>query len=134
MKLLIFFWSGKNNTVKCPYSRKNGIYYFSATKYQYSATSWWGKSLSYNVFLLAHNSSTFCCHCLTQDDSRFSAPDVIPPENHNDSLTHHTSRFGTVIPNRIFVGGIDYKVRAADVAPAVFMFELVVDTREQQSM
>uniref|UniRef100_A0AAQ6IL39 Protein boule-like n=1 Tax=Anabas testudineus TaxID=64144 RepID=A0AAQ6IL39_ANATE len=49
------------------------------------------------------------------DGSSFSSPDVLPPENHTDSLTHHTTRLGTVIPNRIFVGGIDYKVNESDL-------------------
>ncbi|XP_068575358.1 protein boule-like isoform X2 [Cebidichthys violaceus] len=50
------------------------------------------------------------------------SPEVLPPENHDDSPTHHTRcpgtfipRPGTVIPNRIFVGGIDYKVNESDL-------------------
>ncbi|XP_051283995.1 protein boule-like [Dicentrarchus labrax] len=56
------------------------------------------------------NASTSCCP--SQNSSSSSTPDVLPPENHDDSLTH---RFGTVIPNRIFVGGIDYKVNESDL-------------------
>jgi len=51
---------------------------------------------------------------------------MLPPGNQDDNPTHYphcpstvalrpssdTLRSGTVIPNRIFVGGIDYKVRA----------------------
>lgn len=64
---------------------------------------------------------------------------MLTPENHDDSLIHNTPLLGTVIPNRIFVGGIDYKVRAAKFAQAQCMFGRVsycgrVDTREQQSM
>ncbi|XP_071320086.1 protein boule-like isoform X2 [Trachinotus anak] len=54
--------------------------------------------------------------------SSFSTPDVLPPENHADGPSHHadsptqqTSCLGTVIPNRIFVGGIDYKVNEGDL-------------------
>nr|XP_020456345.1 protein boule-like [Monopterus albus] len=36
--------------------------------------------------------------------------DVLPPENHADILTDHM-----IIPNRIFVGGIDYKVSESDL-------------------
>ncbi|XP_041835124.1 protein boule-like isoform X2 [Melanotaenia boesemani] len=42
-----------------------------------------------------------------------STPDVLPSENHADRLTRPP--FGTVIPNRIFVGGIDYKVNESDL-------------------
>uniref|UniRef100_A0A665W2N5 Protein boule-like n=1 Tax=Echeneis naucrates TaxID=173247 RepID=A0A665W2N5_ECHNA len=44
-----------------------------------------------------------------------STSDVSPAENLADSPFHHTSRPGTVIPNRIFVGGIDYKVNESDL-------------------
>nr|XP_046238332.1 protein boule-like [Scatophagus argus] len=47
--------------------------------------------------------------------SSSSTPDVLPPENHEDAPTHHSPRPGTVIPNRIFVGGIDYKVNESDL-------------------
>ncbi|XP_047432020.1 protein boule-like isoform X2 [Mugil cephalus] len=42
-------------------------------------------------------------------DSTSSTPDVSPSEN------HHSSTLGTVIPNRIFVGGIDYKVNVSEL-------------------
>ncbi|XP_017289989.1 protein boule-like [Kryptolebias marmoratus] len=47
------------------------------------------------------------------DNSISSAPDVSPLENSTNLLTAHTP--GTVIPNRIFVGGIDYKVNESDL-------------------
>ncbi|KAI3366273.1 hypothetical protein L3Q82_009744, partial [Scortum barcoo] len=53
--------------------------------------------------------------CSSQNGSSSSTPDVSPPENHSDSLTHHAPRPGTVIPNRIFVGGIDYKVNESEL-------------------
>lgn len=71
-------------------------------------------------FSLAQNWTTMPCYfllfkftscCPSQNGSSSSTTDVLPPENHEDTLTHHSPRFGTVIPNRIFVGGIDYKVR-----------------------
>ncbi|XP_041821739.1 protein boule-like [Chelmon rostratus] len=42
-------------------------------------------------------------------------PEVLPPESHDDGMTHHTPRLCTVIPNRIFVGGIDHKVSESDL-------------------
>lgn len=71
----------------------------------------------------------FTSCCPSQNGSSSSTPDVLPPENHDDSLTHHTPRLGTVIPNRIFVGGIDYKVRAANLQTEC-MFGLVCLTVE----
>ncbi|XP_045913864.1 protein boule-like isoform X2 [Micropterus dolomieu] len=51
----------------------------------------------------------------SQNSSCSSPPDVLTPENHDDSLIHNTPLLGTVIPNRIFVGGIDYKVNESDL-------------------
>ncbi|XP_054479741.1 protein boule-like [Anoplopoma fimbria] len=60
--------------------------------------------------------------CPYQNSSSSPSPEVLPPHNRNDSPTHHTHypsnvipRPGTVIPNRIFVGGIDYKVNESDL-------------------
>ncbi|XP_035854658.1 protein boule-like isoform X2 [Sander lucioperca] len=53
--------------------------------------------------------------CPSENGSSFSTLEVLPSENHGDSLTHHTTRHGTVIPNRIFVGGIDYRVNESDL-------------------
>ncbi|KAM7365265.1 hypothetical protein PAMP_016209 [Pampus punctatissimus] len=51
--------------------------------------------------------------------SSSSTPNLPTPGNHSssnsDSPTHHLPRFGTVIPNRIFVGGIDFKVNERDL-------------------
>ncbi|KAM7375037.1 hypothetical protein PAMA_014225 [Pampus argenteus] len=51
--------------------------------------------------------------------SSSSTPDLPTPGNHSssnsDSPTYHLPRFGTVIPNRIFVGGIDNKVNERDL-------------------
>ncbi|KAM9334103.1 protein boule-like [Symphorus nematophorus] len=57
----------------------------------------------------------FTSCCPPQNGSSSSTPDVLPPENHGDGLTRHSPRLGTVIPNRIFVGGIDYKVNEGDL-------------------
>ncbi|XP_038575714.1 protein boule-like isoform X4 [Micropterus salmoides] len=51
----------------------------------------------------------------SQNSSCSSPPEVLTPENHDDSLIHNTPLLGTVIPNRIFVGGIDYKVNESDL-------------------
>ncbi|KAE8278327.1 Protein boule-like [Larimichthys crocea] len=56
---------------------------------------------------------TFPSSCPSQTDSSSSTPEVPPPENH--SPAHHTHRLSTVIPNRIFVGGIDYRVKESDL-------------------
>ncbi|XP_070814268.1 protein boule-like [Chaetodon trifascialis] len=37
-------------------------------------------------------------------------PEALPSENHDDAMTHHNPCLGTVIPSRIFVGGIDRRV------------------------
>ncbi|XP_013875484.1 protein boule-like [Austrofundulus limnaeus] len=42
-----------------------------------------------------------------------SAPDAFPLENSTNFLAPHTP--GTIIPNRIFVGGIDFKVNESDL-------------------
>ncbi|XP_022074444.2 protein boule-like [Acanthochromis polyacanthus] len=47
--------------------------------------------------------------------SSSSTPDVSPPEKHADGLSLHSPTSGTVIPNRIFVGGIDYSVNDSDL-------------------
>ncbi|XP_039997836.1 protein boule-like [Xiphias gladius] len=60
------------------------------------------------------NQNAFTSSCPSENDS-ISSHDVLPPESHVDSQNHHTSRLGTVIPNRIFVGGIDYKVNESDL-------------------
>ncbi|XP_040888724.1 protein boule-like [Toxotes jaculatrix] len=52
---------------------------------------------------------------LSQEGSSSSTFHVLPPENHADCLTHHITHLGTVIPNRIFVGGIDSKVNESDL-------------------
>uniref|UniRef100_A0A8C2ZIT7 Protein boule-like n=1 Tax=Cyclopterus lumpus TaxID=8103 RepID=A0A8C2ZIT7_CYCLU len=51
-----------------------------------------------------------------------SSPKMLPPGNQDDGPTHYalcpsagSLRHGTVIPNRIFVGGIDYKVNESDL-------------------
>ncbi|KAM4560516.1 protein boule-like [Odontesthes bonariensis] len=56
------------------------------------------------------------CHS-SQSGSSSSTPDVLPPENHGDGLTchPHAPAPGTIIPNRIFVGGIDYKINESDL-------------------
>ncbi|XP_029304846.1 LOW QUALITY PROTEIN: protein boule-like [Cottoperca gobio] len=64
---------------------------------------------------VAMEETVFTSCCQFQNGSTYSIPDVLPPENHVDSLTHHTPRSGTVIPNRIFVGGIDCKVNESDL-------------------
>ncbi|XP_067438881.1 protein boule-like [Thunnus thynnus] len=60
---------------------------------------------------------TSCCP--SQTGSSSSTPDLPTPGNHSssnsDSPTHHLPRHGTVIPNRIFVGGIDYRVNESDL-------------------
>ncbi|CAK6976921.1 protein boule-like [Scomber scombrus] len=62
---------------------------------------------------------TSCCPSQTCSSS--STPDLPTTGNHSsssnsDSTTHHLHpRLGTVIPNRIFVGGIDYKVNESDL-------------------
>ncbi|XP_068446970.1 protein boule-like isoform X2 [Clinocottus analis] len=60
--------------------------------------------------------------CPSQNSSFSSSPEVLPEENHDHGPTHYTPRPGTgthrpgtVIPNRIFVGGIDYKVSESDL-------------------
>uniref|UniRef100_A0A3Q2ZIT0 Protein boule-like n=1 Tax=Kryptolebias marmoratus TaxID=37003 RepID=A0A3Q2ZIT0_KRYMA len=60
--------------------------------------------LNHNILSSSHSS---------YDNSISSAPDVSPLENSTNLLTAHTP--GTVIPNRIFVGGIDYKVNESDL-------------------
>uniref|UniRef100_A0A3P8S728 RRM domain-containing protein n=1 Tax=Amphiprion percula TaxID=161767 RepID=A0A3P8S728_AMPPE len=57
----------------------------------------------------------FTSCCPSQSGSSSSTPDMLPPENHADGLNHHSHTFGTVIPNRIFVGGIDYSVNDSDL-------------------
>ncbi|KAK5891160.1 hypothetical protein CgunFtcFv8_018442 [Champsocephalus gunnari] len=57
----------------------------------------------------------FSSCCPPQKGSSSSTPDVLAAENQGDSLTSYTPHPGTVIPNRIFVGGIDDKVRACDL-------------------
>ncbi|GAA6225155.1 protein boule-like [Lates japonicus] len=57
------------------------------------------------------NQTVFTSSCPSQNSSSSSTPDVLPPDIHADSLTRH----GTIIPNRIFVGGIDYKVNESDL-------------------
>ncbi|XP_030627925.1 protein boule-like [Chanos chanos] len=44
-----------------------------------------------------------------------SAPSSSPTSPERDTLLHHAPRFGTVIPNRIFVGGIDNKTNENDL-------------------
>ncbi|XP_044043672.1 protein boule-like isoform X2 [Siniperca chuatsi] len=69
-----------------------------------------------NVAMEVENQTAFTSCCPSQNSSSSSStPDVLPPENHDDSLIHHVPRLGTVIPNRIFVGGIDYKVNESDL-------------------
>uniref|UniRef100_A0A3B4TK34 Protein boule-like n=1 Tax=Seriola dumerili TaxID=41447 RepID=A0A3B4TK34_SERDU len=70
-----------------------------------------------NVAMEVENQNAFTFTC-----SSSSTPDELPPENHadghthrTDSPTHHTFHLGTVIPNRIFVGGLDYKVNESDL-------------------
>uniref|UniRef100_A0A3Q4HQS2 RRM domain-containing protein n=1 Tax=Neolamprologus brichardi TaxID=32507 RepID=A0A3Q4HQS2_NEOBR len=41
--------------------------------------------------------------------------DVLLPDDYADSLTDHSTTFGNVIPNRIFVGGLDYRVNERDL-------------------
>uniref|UniRef100_A0A3B5A5T4 RRM domain-containing protein n=1 Tax=Stegastes partitus TaxID=144197 RepID=A0A3B5A5T4_9TELE len=53
--------------------------------------------------------------CASQSSSSSSSPDAPPPENHADSLTHHSPTVGTVIPNRIFVGGMGSSVNDGDL-------------------
>ncbi|XP_065325852.1 protein boule-like [Pelmatolapia mariae] len=44
-----------------------------------------------------------------------SPSDVLLPDDYADSLTDHSTTFGNVIPNRIFVGGLDYRVSERDL-------------------
>uniref|UniRef100_A0A3Q3NA81 RRM domain-containing protein n=1 Tax=Mastacembelus armatus TaxID=205130 RepID=A0A3Q3NA81_9TELE len=70
------------------------------------------------------------CHCPSQNGSSFSIPEVLPAENRADSLSHHISHFGTVIPKRIFVGGLDEKSELQQVFSlygAVKDVKIVVD-------
>ncbi|KAM9766916.1 protein boule-like [Menidia menidia] len=60
----------------------------------------------------SHN-SVKTCH-VSPSGSSSSPPDVLPPENQADQGCH-TPAPGTIIPNRIFVGGIDYKVNESDL-------------------
>uniref|UniRef100_A0A3Q1ELE7 Protein boule-like n=1 Tax=Acanthochromis polyacanthus TaxID=80966 RepID=A0A3Q1ELE7_9TELE len=53
--------------------------------------------------------------CPSQSGSSSSTPDVSPPEKHADGLSLHSPTSGTVVPNRIFVGGIDYSVNDSDL-------------------
>ncbi|KAL6115252.1 boll [Pungitius sinensis] len=74
-----------------------------------------------NVAMEAENQNEFASSRPSQNgSSSSSSPEVLPPEN--DSSTQHSprpgtasSRPGTVIPNRIFVGGIDCKVNESDL-------------------
>ncbi|XP_034721021.1 protein boule-like isoform X5 [Etheostoma cragini] len=68
-----------------------------------------------NVAMEAENQNGFTSSCPSENSSSSSTLDVLPAENHDESLTHHTPRHGTVIPNRIFVGGIDYRVNENDL-------------------
>ncbi|XP_040036568.2 protein boule-like [Gasterosteus aculeatus] len=78
-----------------------------------------------NVAMEAEKRSEFTPSCPSQSSSSSSSSissshEALPPEN--DSLTRHcprpgtaSLRPGTVIPNRLFVGGIDLKVNESDL-------------------
>lgn len=55
------------------------------------------------------------CLFFSQSGGSSSLSDVLLPDDYADSLTDHSTTFGNVIPNRIFVGGLDYRVRAAEI-------------------
>ncbi|XP_062383288.1 protein boule-like isoform X2 [Sardina pilchardus] len=44
-----------------------------------------------------------------------SSPSSVCSSDHSVPLTFHAPRFGTVIPNRVFVGGIDIKTNESDL-------------------
>ncbi|XP_075950600.1 protein boule-like [Anarhichas minor] len=69
-----------------------------------------------------HEVSALTSSCPSQNSSCSSSPEVLPSGTHDDSPTHYTRcpgtfihRPGTIIPNRIFVGGIDCNVNESDL-------------------
>ncbi|XP_030603651.1 protein boule-like [Archocentrus centrarchus] len=50
-----------------------------------------------------------------KNGSSSSTNDALLPGDHADGLTDHNPTFGSVIHNRIFVGGIDYKFNESDL-------------------
>ncbi|KAM6945759.1 protein boule-like [Aplochiton taeniatus] len=62
------------------------------------------------------NETTMTC-TQTQTSTPSPSPDPVTPD-HSTTTTpnsNHAPRFGTVIPNRIFVGGIDFKTNENDL-------------------
>ncbi|XP_026158086.1 protein boule-like [Mastacembelus armatus] len=64
-----------------------------------------------------------------RNGSSFSIPEVLPAENRADSLSHHISHFGTVIPKRIFVGGLDEKVSESELQQVFSLYGAVKDVK-----
>ncbi|XP_076158618.1 protein boule-like [Alosa pseudoharengus] len=55
-------------------------------------------------------------YSFNQTQTTPSSPSSVSSSDHSVPLTlHHAPRFGTVIPNRIFVGGIDIKTNESDL-------------------
>ncbi|XP_071762587.1 protein boule-like [Centroberyx gerrardi] len=65
--------------------------------------------------------TAFMSCCPSQTGTISPSPDPASPENHSSTPTptptptHHTPCLGTIIPNRIFVGGIDFKMNENDL-------------------
>ncbi|KAJ8396303.1 hypothetical protein AAFF_G00018800 [Aldrovandia affinis] len=54
------------------------------------------------------NETTFTCN-------QTQTPSPVSLSPCSSGLPHHAPRYGTIIPNRIFVGGIDYKTNESDL-------------------
>ncbi|KAJ8255245.1 hypothetical protein GJAV_G00202710 [Gymnothorax javanicus] len=54
--------------------------------------------------------TTFTCN-----QTQTSTPSPIPVSPCSSVPPHHAPRYGTIIPNRIFVGGIDFKTNESDL-------------------
>uniref|UniRef100_A0A087XIE3 Protein boule-like n=1 Tax=Poecilia formosa TaxID=48698 RepID=A0A087XIE3_POEFO len=73
------------------------------------------------------NTLTSCPSSL--NDSSSSSSDVLNQENPLESLTHHPPIPGTIIPNRIFVGGIDHRVNEGDLHQIFSQYGAVKDVK-----
>ncbi|XP_061089658.1 protein boule-like [Conger conger] len=56
------------------------------------------------------NETTFTCN-----QTQTSTPSPGPVSPSSSAPAHHAPRYGTIIPNRIFVGGIDFKTNESDL-------------------
>ncbi|XP_054881054.1 protein boule-like [Poeciliopsis prolifica] len=75
----------------------------------------------------SQNTLTSCPSSL--NDSSSSSSDVLNQENPLESLSHHPPIPGTVIPNRIFVGGIDHRVNEGDLHQIFSQYGAVKDVK-----